>query len=93
MRYSYSLLYEVCLLRSQGHNQKAIAERLGIDRKTIYNWLSKGKKAKFGKYHDFYENWLVATAEYKKIHPPKNTYDPLKGRENIPGYKKFIKNV
>ena len=92
-KYSYDMLNQVCLLRSQGNNVKGIAETLGINRKTIYRWLKKGGKARIGKYAKFYSDWQKATEDYYKINPPKNTYKPKHGRNNIPGYSRFKKKV
>ena len=41
---------------------------LGIARKTLYNWLQKGEKAKSGKYRQFFLNWLKAEAKYEMKH-------------------------
>jgi len=90
---SYDMLNQVCLLRSQGNHLKGIAEIVGIRRETIYQWLKKGKKARIGKYAKFYNDWQKATEDYYKINPPKNTYKPKHGRENIPGYSRFKKKV
>ena len=90
---SYDMLNRVCLLRSQGNHLKGISEIVGVRRETIYSWLKKGEKARIGKYAKFYSDWEKATEDYYKINPPKNTYNPKRGRNNIPGYSRFVKNV
>ena len=69
---SYDMLNRVCLLRSQGFSRRDISKKLGIDRKTIYNWIKKGEKARIGKYAKFYSDWQKATEDYYKLNPPKN---------------------
>ena len=71
---SYNLMTQVCILRSEGNNVKGIGEIVGVNRKTIYDWLKKGEKARIGKYAKFYSDWQKATEEYYKVNPPKNTY-------------------
>ena len=56
VKFKWSLIEEICQLRSQGNNVKGIAETVGIDRRTIYRWLKKGEKARIGKYAQFYSN-------------------------------------
>ena len=90
---SWSLCDEICQLRSQGNHVRGIAEIVGVDRRTIYNWLKKGETARIGMYAKFYSDWEKATEEYYKVNPPKNTYNPEKGRNTIPGYAKFKKEV
>ena len=71
---SYNLMTQICILRSEGNHMKGIAEIVGVNRKTIYDWLKKGEKARIGKYAKFYNDWQEATEEYYKVNPPKNTY-------------------
>ena len=59
---------ELCALHSEGLPQKSCADLVGIDRKTLYNWIQKGKTAKSGKYRKFYINWLRAEAKYEREH-------------------------
>jgi len=93
VKFKWSLIEEICQLRSKGFHVNGIATVVGVDRRTIYRWLKKGEKARIGKYAQFYSDWQEATEEYKKIHPPQNKYNPKYARENIPGYKKFVKKV
>lgn len=94
-RCSYNVMTQICILRREGNHMKRISEIVGVHRSTIYNWLKKGEKARFGKYRTFYDDWEEATKEYKKIHPNKGTYKKQfkYARGNIPGYSRFIKNV
>ena len=46
--------------RKSGLNQKECAEVAGINEATQYKWLNKGKKAKRGKYRDFYNDFQMA---------------------------------
>lgn len=71
---SYAMLNRICLLRSQGNHMKGISEIVGINRRTLYDWIKKGEKARIGKYAKFYNDWQEATEEYYKVNPPKNTY-------------------
>ena len=45
-----------CLIENHGKGLpiKDCADIAGIDRTLVYKWMDKGKKAKKGKYHDFY---------------------------------------
>lgn len=67
-KFNSQICEELCALHSEGLPQKSCASLVGIDRKTLYNWIQKGKKAKSGKYRDFYLDWLKAEAEYEKEH-------------------------
>lgn len=53
-----------CLIEnySSGIPLKYCADVAGISRATIYNWMDKGKKAKSGKYHQFYQQMQRAKA-------------------------------
>ena len=92
---SYNLMTQICILRSEGNHMSGIAEIVGINRRTLYEWLKKGEKARIGKYAKFYSDWQEATEEYYKIHPNKGTYKKSyhQARGNIPGYGNFIKKV
>ena len=59
---------ELCTLHSEGLPQKSCADLVGIDRKTLYNWIQKGKNARSGKYRQFYLKWLRAEAQYEREH-------------------------
>lgn len=43
----------------------------GIDRRTIYRWMEKGKNSKRGKYNDFYKAMQRARAKFKAHHLQK----------------------
>ncbi len=90
---SYHLLFKCCNLREEGMNYTKIANELGINRKTLYNWIKRGKIANRGKFKQFYDKWEEANTEYFRIHPPKNTYNKKYAREKIEGYPKFKKKV
>ena len=91
---SYDMLNRVCLLRSQGNHVKGIAEIVGINPRTIHRWLKKGEKARIGKYAKFYNDWLDATEEYKKIHPNKGIYQIQKRHQySQRGMGKFKRDV
>ena len=94
---SWDLLDRICQLRSQGNHVKGIAEIVGIDRASIYNWLKKGEKARRGKYAKFYSDWLDATEQYKLIKPNKGTYNPKYYQKRLSyshkGYGKFRRDV
>ena len=87
------MLETCCVLRGSGLSQTAIAENLGINRKTLYGWIQKGKNARGGKFKRFYDMWLDAEEQYLIANPPKNTYKPKHARETFPGYTKFKKRV
>ena len=57
--------------RESGLNQKECAEVAGINEATLYKWLNKGKKAKRGKYHDFYNDFQMAKNKNKLFHLKK----------------------
>ena len=67
-KFNEQLCEELCTLHAEGLPQKSCADLVGIDRKTLYNWLQKGEKAKSGKYRQFYLNWLRASARYERKH-------------------------
>ena len=57
--------------RKSGLNQKECAEVAGINESTLYKWLNKGKKAKRGKYRDFYNDFQMAKNKNKLFHLKK----------------------
>ena len=59
-RCSYNVMTQICILRREGNHMKRISEIVGVHRSTIYNWLKKGEKARFGKYRTFYDDWEEA---------------------------------
>lgn len=67
-KFNEQLCEELCTLHAEGLPQKSCADIVGIDRKTLYNWIQKGKKAKSGKYRQFYINWLKASAKFEREH-------------------------
>lgn len=67
-KFNEQICEELCALHSEGLPQKSCADLVGIDRKTLYNWIQKGKKARSGKYREFYINWIKASAKYEREH-------------------------
>lgn len=67
-KFNEQLCEELCTLHAEGLPQKSCADLVGIDRKTLYNWIQKGKNAKSGKYRQFYINWLRASANFEREH-------------------------
>jgi hypothetical protein len=67
-KFNEQICEELCALHSEGLPQKSCADLVGIDRKTLYNWIQKGKNAKRGKYREFYINWIRASAKYEREH-------------------------
>ena len=67
-KFNDQLCEELCALHSEGLPQKSCADLVGIDRKTLYNWIQKGKNAKSGKYRQFYINWIRAAAKFEREH-------------------------
>ena len=49
---------------SEGLPLKYCADIVGIDRRTIYNWMEKGEKARSGKYREFYLDMQKARAKF-----------------------------
>ena len=54
-----------CLIEfySNGTPLKYCADAVGVRRETVYLWMNKGKKAKSGKYHQFYLEMQKARAK------------------------------
>ena len=67
-KFNEQVCEELCALHSEGLPQKSCADLVGIDRKTLYNWIQKGKNAKSGKYRQFYINWIKAAAKFEREH-------------------------
>ena len=53
---------------SKGMPLKYCADAAGINRKTIYDWMKKGEKAKSGKYHQFYKDMQKAKSKFISHH-------------------------
>lgn len=70
-KFNEEICKELCDLHEEGLPRKSCADFVGIDRKTLYNWLQKGEKAKSGKYRQFYLNWRKAEARYEQYHLQK----------------------
>lgn len=62
-----------CLIEnySKGVPLKYCADAAGINRKTIYDWMNKGEKAKSGKYHQFYKDMQKAKSKFISHHMQK----------------------
>jgi len=56
--YSYSY--------GEGIPLKYCADIAGVDRRTIYNWMDKGEKARSGRYREFYIDMQKARAKFIK---------------------------
>ncbi len=67
-KFNDEICKELCDLHSEGLPQKSCADLVGINRRTLYDWLQKGEKAKSGKYRQFYINWQKASARYEREH-------------------------
>jgi len=67
-KFNEQICEELCSLHSEGLSQKTCADLVGIDRKTLYNWIQQGKKARSGKKRDFYIRWVKAAAKYERTH-------------------------
>lgn len=68
VKFSEQICEELCILREEGLPQTSCADLVGINRRTLYNWLEAGKKAKSGKKRDFYLKWIRASAKYERKH-------------------------
>ena len=67
-KFTKEICETLCTLHEDGLPQKTCADLVGIDRKTLYNWIQKGKKAKSGKYKEFYHQWQRANAKFIQTH-------------------------
>jgi len=67
-KFNDDICEELCTLHAEGLPQKTCADLVGIDRKTLYNWIQQGKKARSGKKRDFYIRWVRAAAKYEREH-------------------------
>lgn len=76
VKFNEQICEELCHLHSQGLPQKSCADLVGIDRKTLYNWIQQGKKSKKGKKRDFYLRWIRAAARYEMEHLGKINDSP-----------------
>lgn len=65
------IIKEILLARENGLSLKDCAGICGINRKTLTRWINKGKKARSGKYHEFYLKWNLATSKFKYFHHKK----------------------
>lgn len=54
---------EICSYLRNGMVRKSAVARAGIAESTFYEWMKKGKKAKKGKFRDFYDAILIAEGE------------------------------
>ena len=61
---------------SEGLPLKYCADIVGVDRRTIYNWMEKGEKAKSGKYREFYIDMQKARAKFILHHQRKIANSP-----------------
>ena len=62
-----------CLVEnySKGLPLKYCADIAGIDRRTVYRWMEKGKNSKRGKYNDFYQDMQKAKSKFIAHHMQK----------------------
>lgn len=67
-KFNDQICEELCALHAEGLPQKSCADLVGIDRRTLYNWIQAGKNAKSGKKRDFYLRWIRAAAKYEREH-------------------------
>ena len=75
-KFSQDICNDLCQLYGQGLSQVDCAEICGINPRTLYRWIEKGKNAKSGKYRQFYLQWKKARAEYKRMHISKINNSP-----------------
>lgn len=67
-KFNEQICEELCSLHAEGLPQKSCADLVGINRRTLYDWIQKGKNAKSGKYRQFYINWIKAAAKFEREH-------------------------
>ena len=62
-----------CLIENYSEGLPLIdcADIAGVHRNTVTNWMNKGKKAKSGKFKQFYQDMVRARAKFKKHHQLK----------------------
>jgi len=70
-KFNEEICKELIIAHENGLPRNACASIVGINRRTLYDWLKKGEKAKSGKYHDFYLRWLKAEARFQAYHLKK----------------------
>ena len=70
-KFNEDICRELIIAHENGLPRNACASIVGINRRTLYDWLKKGEKAKKGKYHDFYLRWLKAEARFQAYHLKK----------------------
>lgn len=70
-KFNEEICKELIIAHENGLPKNACAGIVGINRRTLYDWLKKGEKAKTGKYHDFYLRWLKAEARFQAYHLKK----------------------
>lgn len=66
VKFSEDIVKKLCAERESGISITDCADLCGVSRKTLYNWIDKGKNARSGKYRDFYERFEKANADFKK---------------------------
>ena len=67
-KFSPEICKEICTNYENGMPLKWAAYYSDVDYSTVWRWKTKGKKAKRGKYHDFYMDLRKATAKYIAFH-------------------------
>lgn len=67
-KFNDALVEIVCIAHENGAPMNLCAKYAGIDRKTLYNWIKKGKDAKKGKFKEFYLRWEKSDAKYQLKH-------------------------
>lgn len=68
VKFNEEICKELCQLHQEGLPRTSCADIVGINRRTLYDWLKKGENAKSGKYREFYLNWQKASALYEREH-------------------------
>lgn len=75
-KFNEEICEELCTYYEEGLPQKTCADLCGIGRATLNRWVDKGKKAKSGKYRDFYLRWCKAKAKFIQHHTNKIADNP-----------------
>lgn len=70
-KFNDEIVTELCAARENGLPVQTCAEYVGIGSATLYRWLEKGKKAKSGKYFEFYKKWKKAESHFILYHLKK----------------------